>query len=77
VDAYGFTLALDAEGVRARERCAATASKRSPRWDRYREAGDAAFSDVAHRPDGVLKTLIRKGVPTVGLYKLAVQVESS
>jgi hypothetical protein len=63
VDAYGFTLELDAAGSSARARCEATAAKRSPRWDRYRRAGDSAFSDVAHRPDGVLKTLIRKGVP--------------
>lgn len=63
VDAYGFTLLLDADGVKTRERCAATAAKRSPRWDRYRRAGDAAFSDVTHRPNGLLKTLIRKGVP--------------
>ena len=63
-DAYGFPLGeLDGDGVKARERCAATAVKRSARWDKYRKAGDAAFADVAHRPDGVLKTLIRKGVP--------------
>lgn len=61
VDAYGFTLDLDAEGVAARERCAGTSARRSVRWDRYRSAG--AFSNVTHRPTGVLKTLIRKGVP--------------
>ena len=69
LDLYGFPLrALDDAAIKARARCAETASRRSKRWQAYRE-GKPLPDDLSHeqtrmsRPDGALKTLMRKGVP--------------
>mgnify|MGYP001160815097 FL=1 len=69
LDLYGFPLrALDQAAIKARARCADTASRRSKRWQAYRE-GKPLPDDLSHessrvnRPEGALKTLMRKGVP--------------
>ena len=46
-DAYGFPLPTDADALAARARCDASARKRSPRWDLFRNArGADAFKNL-------------------------------